>query len=134
MVPFSEGLAPARLESKAGPWGFVDTNFNFVIPPDKYDDVRHFKDGLAAVCIDDSSSSPRRQWGYIDKTGKFVIKPQYLSAECFSDGLALVSIVDPKDERKILYGFIDRSGNFAIEPKFSYAKSFAEGLAPVIRP
>lgn len=133
MMPYSEGLAAARPLSKQTNWGFVDSNFNFVIPPDKFDDVRHFKDGLAAVCIDDSSSSPRRQWGYIDKTGKFVIKPQYLSAECFSDGLALVSIVDPKNESKILYGFIDKSGNFAIEPKFSYAKSFAEGLAPVVR-
>lgn len=135
MVPFSEGLAPARLASKEGPWGFVDNNFNFVIAPDKFNfvDVRHFKDGLAPICVEDKSSTPHRKWGYVDKCGNLVIKPQYVSAECFSDGLGLVSIVDPKNENKQLYGYVDKTGRFALEPKYSFAKPFSEGLAAVIR-
>src|SRR5580765_4452613 len=31
-----------------------------------------------------------KKWGYIDKTGKVVIKPQFKAAEGFSDGIGLV--------------------------------------------
>jgi serine/threonine-protein kinase len=33
-----------------------------------------------------------QNWGYIDKTGKFAIPPQFDYAANFSEGLALVSI------------------------------------------
>jgi hypothetical protein len=43
------------------------------------------------------------KYGYIDKTGKIVIKPQFDFAESFSEGLAWVSI-SGKD------GYINKTG------------------------
>ena len=64
------------------------------------------------------------KWGYIDKSGKWVIEPKYKEAYPFSDGLAKV-------RSNGLYGFIDRSGAWVIEPKYVDAESFSEGLAKV---
>jgi hypothetical protein len=62
--------------------------------------------------------------GYIDKTGKIIIKPQFDDASKFSEGLARVGING-------LYGFIDESGKIVIKPQFGWVKSFSEGLAAV---
>jgi hypothetical protein len=64
-------------------------------------------------------------WGFINKTGAFVIKPQFQAADPdgFSDGLALAC------QGKC--GYIDRDGTFAIKPQFNGADPFSEGLAPV---
>ncbi|EAI9641912.1 WG repeat-containing protein, partial [Campylobacter coli] len=50
-------------------------------------------------------------WGFIDRSGKFVIKPKFDSVGKFSEGLAGVKLNGK-------YGFIDKSGKFVIEPKF----------------
>ena len=54
------------------------------------------------------------EWGYIDKSGKYVIEPQFSNTAGFSEGLAPVQ--DPESE---LYGYIDESGSYVIEPQFS---------------
>ena len=57
----------------------------------------YFFEGLACVLINE-------QFGYIDKTGKIVIEPQFdCSAANFSEGLARVKI-DGK------YGYVDKKG------------------------
>lgn len=63
-------------------------------------------------------------WGYIDKTGKEVINPQFKSAGQFSEGLAAVRLNGT-------YGFIDKSGSFIIKPKFDFALPFQGGQAKV---
>ncbi len=63
-------------------------------------------------------------FGFIDKAGKFVIKPQYTEVDHFSEGLAPVMI-------KGKWGYIDKSGKIVIVPKFLRAKPFSEGLATV---
>lgn len=45
------------------------------------------------------------KWGYIDKTGKMVIKPQFNCARSFSEGLARVWI-DGK------MGYINKTGKY----------------------
>ena len=65
-------------------------------------------------------------WGYIDKTGKFVIEPQFKHARDFSEGLAAVD-----------GGYINKSGEYVIEFKKkirhdSFFGSFHEGLANVV--
>ena len=45
-----------------------------------------FSEGLAVA------RSNKGQYGYIDKAGKFVIKPQFNHAGSFSGGIALVEI------------------------------------------
>ena len=64
-------------------------------------------------------------WGYIDRSGRWVIPPQFNRADLFSEGLARVQ-VHGKD------GFIDLAGRLVIAPQFDLAGHFAEGLAPVM--
>lgn len=62
--------------------------------------------------------------GYIDGTGKIVIKPQFSNGYGFSEGLARVWI-----GRK--QGYIDKAGRVVIGPQFDDAQDFSEGLAAV---
>ena len=64
------------------------------------------------------------KYGYIDKTGKIILKPQFDFAGRFSDGLALIRVGSE-------YGYIDRSGEFIIKPQYLRASPFSEGLAVV---
>lgn len=78
----------------------------------------------------DSTPRPRPiqqngKWGYIDSSGKIVIKPQFVWAEEFSDGRAAFENEDGK------HGYIDESGAIVIEPKFDNWTNFSEGLAAV---
>ena len=67
-------------------------------------------------------------FGFIDKTGKIVIPPQFFDARNFSEGLAAVKI-------GTAWGFIDKKGVMVVEPQFesqksySYPGPFSEGLA-----
>jgi hypothetical protein len=65
------------------------------------------------------------KWGYIDSSGKIVIKPQFAWAEEFSEGLAAFENEDGK------HGYIDEMGRVVIEPKFDNWTEFSEGLAAV---
>lgn len=62
--------------------------------------------------------------GFIDSTGKIVIKPQFINAEDFSEGLASARINGT-------YGYIDKTGVFVIQPQYDFATPFHEGLAVV---
>jgi hypothetical protein len=64
------------------------------------------------------------KFGYIDKSGSFVIEPQFLKAKSFSEGLAAAE----KDKK---WGFIDTSGNWSIEPDYDKVKYFNSGYALV---
>lgn len=87
--------------------------------------------------------------GYIDRTGKLVINPQYDSLSEFSEGLALVCVgqcdqehwqgyryikggleTEPL-EQTFKYGYIDETGKMVINPMFESAEAFSEGLAGV---
>ena len=52
------------------------------------------------------------EWGYIDKTGEFIIEPQFDNAAPFSEGLARVQI------RK-RWGYIDKAGQQVIPAIFN---------------
>ena len=49
--------------------------------------------------------SNNRKYGYIDKTGKMIIKPQFDYATVFSEGMAHAKIEGKR-------GFIDKTGKF----------------------
>jgi hypothetical protein len=66
----------------------------------------------------------RGKWGYINKSGKIVIPPQYDGAWDFSEGLAAVQVGDVR-------GYIDEKGNMVIKPQFSMTRKFSEGKAAV---
>ena len=65
------------------------------------------------------------KWGFIDKTGYFVIPPNYNYAYHFSEGLARV--LGPNDK----WGYIDTSDNLIIQFKYSYGSDFSNGFATV---
>lgn len=64
------------------------------------------------------------KYGFIDKTGRFVIEPEYDLAWPFSEGLASVLI----GKR---WGYIDKTGKVVIQPGFYKAFPFSEGMAVV---
>ena len=70
------------------------------------------------------------KYGFIDKTGKFVIEPRFDFADSFSGGLAAIRV---GDEATGKYGYIDLQGTMVIEPQFAFADLFSasDGLAAV---
>lgn len=149
---FSEGLAYVE---RQGFHGFIDRQGkpvinlaqlakDFQVEAESLQ-ARDFHEGLAAVGTgrwggmpgdNDNSAQRRGLWGYIDHSGKLVIKPAYQFADYFSEGLAGVVING-------YYGFINHAGQLVIQPRFIPRPGgphgfgiggtgyFAEGLACV---
>jgi hypothetical protein len=91
-----------------------------------YEDLFGFYEGLSSAKKFGSS-----KYGFIDKDGKEVIKPEFDTASFFSEGKALVSVREKKNGIHN-YGFINRLGEYVIKPKFKDGVSpFSEGLAAV---
>ena len=82
---FAEGWAGV---TEGGRTVFIDTTGKVVLRPDcQY--ATSFSEGLAAACKNDRDYD--NGWVYIDRTGKFVIPPQFHhSLGPFRNGLALV--------------------------------------------
>jgi WG containing repeat len=129
---FSEGLAIVEIGGKDG---FIDTKGNMVIPP-QFRNASSFKNGLAKVQIDlplkgGTTLNPNGvvnlngSSGYIDRSGKIVIQPQFVNADDFSEGLAAVD-VDPGK-----YGYINTTGKVVIPFQFADAAQFKNGRANV---
>jgi len=118
---FVGGRAKVKLE---GRYGFIDRRGTLVVPA-KFAMVNDFSDGLAYVMMTDGS------FGYIDKNGRWVIKPNgWQSGRDFEDGLAPIAI-RPDPSAGLLWGYIDRRGRIAIEPRFDGAQGFKNGVASV---
>lgn len=116
---FHEGLL--AIEGKEG-FDYVDHSGKVVFHVDTslaFD----FSEGLAPARSDQDN-----RWGFIDRTGRFAIPPQYFWVDPFSDGLARVSVVGEVGST----GYIDSGGQFVISPKLSYAGDFQEGRAAAI--
>jgi WG containing repeat len=124
---FSEGLAYVTSKEFRG---FIDRHGKAVIKLDS--EAKDFHEGLAAV----KGSGLESGWGYMDRSGRWVVKPQYQVADDFSEGLAQVMV-----DRK--FGFINKKGEMIIPPRFDVhevgytwlqkydTSRFSEGLACV---
>ncbi len=112
--PFSEGLAAVR---KEGLWGYVDLNGKEVIAP-AFAKVKSFQDGLAVV------RAKGKKTGMIDKTGAFVVAPDYDAILPFAHGTAVM-------RKGLLYGVIDRTGKVLRKPDITEMGAWSEGLVGV---
>lgn len=151
---FTDDLAPVRIGRKSG---YIDKSGKMVIEP-RYQSAGEFHEGLARIHLwnklvctvgtftsddaplyafhlleDDKTDGPGcfaqgGKFGYIDKTGKEVIAPQFFLVLDFSEGLAAVRVEQTSESK---YGYIDRTGHMVIEPRFDQAEPFSEGLAAV---
>lgn len=137
---------------RGGKWGFIDRTGVTVVEP-QFDAIRPFHEGLAAVnvggAVIDMELSGRPvsvfaggNWGFVDETGRVVIKPQFDAVTCFREGMAGVNLdgsvnldaVSPATPASSFFeggrwGVIDRTGKIVIEPQFSDIFPFSEGLA-----
>jgi hypothetical protein len=136
---FHEGLAHVQVTGTVlgydGRWGYIDQTGKIVIPPnsgrmlsDSSGEESAFHEGLAMIEVEDKAIPPRK--GFIDKSGKLVIRARFTYAYPFSEGLAAATESESGDTG---WGYIDRSGDWAIPPRFDWASSFQVGLAPVNR-
>ena len=161
---FDGYLYPIR---ENGLYGYIDSVGNRIIEPE-FLWVSTFHNGLALAVVDtiyrdvkdsmayevgerDSIADTYRlfaKYGYIDKTGKFVIKPSLISYITMPQKGFIANDMDGC--RKVLYrhvfrnnlamyydtitwknGYIDVKGNIIVAPKYYYSEPFSEGLAVV---
>lgn len=136
---FKDGLAAVRVN---GRWGFIDKTGKQVVPG-IYEEVKNFSEGfasvrrvlsneeIAAAKIDTTGLRVITRWTFIDKKGKEILKPVYLTSGYFYDGLLAMSIPHEK-WRDGAYGFVDYKGKTVIPFQFRSTYGFSEGLAPVM--
>ena len=115
---YVEPLDEHHSEFIKGRYYFIDKSGKTVIKlKRKIKKAFSFSDGLALV-------KTKKKWGFINKSGKFAIKPRFDLAHFFTEGVAAVKI-----NKK--WGFIDKTGNIIVEPIFDWARPFCEGFAAV---
>ena len=85
-----------------------------------------FSEGFAPASKRDEHNNPK--WGFVDRTGRFVIAPQYSWVDGFSEGLAKVSVSGETGS----VGYVDHSGKFVIPANLSYGSDFHDGLTAVV--
>lgn len=117
---FSEGLA-LYYDRKKHLYGYINTSGRIVIPA-TYDEARDFSEGLAAVNVSTMSGS---RWGFIDKTGKWVIPAKFSNEPYpFIEGFSSVQKANGTCVA------IDRTGE-AVTIEFNDIRQFHKGYALV---
>lgn len=118
---FSEDLAKIHISDK-NCYGFLNQSGGIqLILGNEIEEVNNFKNGLALAKV-------KGRYGYINKSGEFVINPKFGYAKDFNNGLAVVS--KSKNGRR---GFIDSSGQIVVPAKYYAASDFSDGWAEVRR-
>ena len=146
---FSEGLAFASTDGES--FGFIDMTGRFVIPPE-FRPCGGFREGLAAVCIGERLGYIDRagvsripsvfegkratgfsyglagvqmdgHWGFINRVGSFVVRPEYDDLRPFVEGRACV-------QRNGKWGFIDTDARQVVECRFDELGRLGGGMAP----
>ncbi|MDD3149501.1 MAG: WG repeat-containing protein [Candidatus Gastranaerophilales bacterium] len=85
-----------------------------------------FSQGLAKVIV--VQKNEELKTGYIDKTGREVIPPQYLYGGEFSEGLANIQVYK---KGEIKTGYINKKGEEVLPPIYYYGSPFKNGIAEV---
>lgn len=133
--PFSEGLGLV-LDGATYRYVFLDSGGEIAVRmPPSIGHALPFSEGLAGASVteirpfnDRSGFYPMSggRFGFVDRSGSFVIEPQFEWASSFRGGLAPAK----KDGR---CGYVDPTGAFVIEPQFDGAGPVTCGLGQVTR-
>jgi len=112
---FAGGVCPVMDEN--GDWGYINDDGELIINY-QFDRAFPFVDDIAVVTLG-------RDFGAIDKEGRYIINPQYEELQIDGDWFLIA-----QDDK---YGWIDREGAYVINPQFEGAYPFnGKKLAPVI--
>ena len=125
-IGFSGGFARVYVGNTwlgDGKWGIIDKAGNEIIPPDKYDSIGRFYDGLAFA-------SRAGKCGFVDTAGKEIIPFQYTYATDFSDGIAAVQKTVGETNGFV---FIDKTGNEKFESMYGWVNQYHDGVLHVVK-
>ncbi|MEZ4224696.1 MAG: WG repeat-containing protein [Polyangiaceae bacterium] len=116
---------------RTNPPTYFDTSCKPVLTldPQKFGEPSSFSEGLAVV--KDIAKADKPAFGYIDKTGKWAIEPQFVRAGPFNGGLAWVEVAAEGGPRFV---FVDKSGKRIApsgKPGWERVRSFSEERAAV---
>jgi hypothetical protein len=75
----------------------------------------------------DDGSGSTTAWGYIDRDGRYVVRPVLYTAHAYEGGLAQVH-ADPT--RETVFGYIDLEGRWVWQPARGFGPELQD-LAPV---
>ncbi len=134
-IYFSEGLILVRADDDYNKLAAIDTKGNEIFKINACsgysleDEPSFFSGGLAPVLNiypDDATNEDNIKWGYIDKTGKFVIEAQYDKVGHFDNEHNLTWAV--KDGK---VGYIDKTGKEILFGKYNDTWTFSEKIAKV---
>lgn len=117
---FQEGVAWVVLENGAP--SIIDHRGEVKFVLKEAENVRLFSEGIAAFSKVDSTATI---WGFVDKSGKQIINPQFDEVGDFHDGKCAVKNKEGK------WGYIDKSGKIVINHQFHSAAAFKDGQAVV---
>ena len=120
---FSEDLAWVVTENGAPK--AINSKGEVKIALQDAESVHIFQEGLAAFEVFQKDYVHETKFGFVDKTGKVAISPQFVSAGDFSGGKCAVQ----NDSYR--WGYIDRQGKTAIPFEFEHAGKFVDGQAIV---
>lgn len=136
-TPFSDGVAVVYVNGK---YGYIDKNGNYLLKP-QFSMAQPFSEGLAFVerngvafyinkkgakviqgftaggLFKDgvAPASQGQRYGYINTSGRFVIKSQFYWADAFNGELAVISLLVP-NSREEISGYMNRSGTIVWPP------------------
>lgn len=91
------------MDNYSGQWGFADQG-GYMIIKARYENVRKFREGLAAV-------QRAGKYGFVDIRGRIVVKIKYDQVDDFNKGFAIV-------RRGTKWGAVNRSGDEVIPCQF----------------
>lgn len=82
---------------------------------------------LLAEYYENANYTDPCKYGYVDRTGRWVIQPKYNNADSFNDSGLAAARIDKK------WGFINETGDFVVQPQYDIIYSFKEcGFAEVV--
>jgi hypothetical protein len=104
-------------QSGQGTYGYVNASKKVVIPA-KFQTAKAFNArGIAQVSVNG-------KYGFINKQGAYVTKPQFDEVGGQADGMIAVKSGNN-------WGFVNEAGKIAVKPKYAIVGSYSNGLADV---